>query len=219
TRTADAFITDAGVTVGTVAYMSPEQLRGHTLDARSDLFSLGLVVYEMATGRPAFSGETGAVISAAILQDQPVPPRQLRPDLPARLEDIILKMLEKHPQDRSQTASELRADFRRLSRDLGPGSNAAQHTTKSTNAAPIPPTDFPAPPSDSQVVVAVIKRHRLALTAAAAAFVLAVAGAAFLFRASGSLFPRAARTTSFQDVQITPVTTTGNASRPALSPD
>jgi serine/threonine protein kinase len=97
TRPPESLLTDAGVTVGTVAYMSPEQLRGQTLDARSDLFSLGLVVYETATGRPAFSGETGADISAAILQDQPVAPRQLRPDLPARLEDVILKMLEKNP--------------------------------------------------------------------------------------------------------------------------
>jgi serine/threonine protein kinase/Tol biopolymer transport system component len=218
TRPPESLLTDAGVTVGTVAYMSPEQLRGQTLDARSDLFSLGLVVYEMATGRAAFSGETGAVISAAILQDQPVAPRQLRPDLPARLEDIILKMLEKHPQDRSQTASELRADFRRLSRDLGPGSNPAQHTTKSADTAPIPSTDFPAPPSDSQVVVAVIKRHRIGLTVAVVGVVLAAVGIGFLSRAAGSVSPPS-EATSFQGLQITPLTATGNAWRPALSPD
>jgi serine/threonine protein kinase/Tol biopolymer transport system component len=220
TRPPESLLTDAGVTVGTVAYMSPEQLRGQTLDARSDLFSLGLVVYEMATGRPAFAGETGAVISAAILQDQPVAPRQLRPDLPARLEDVILKMLEKHPQDRSQTASDLRADFRRLKRELDSTvSNAAQHTTKSSANTPMPPMSIQGTPSDSEVVVAVIRRHRVGLTLAVAGIVLAIAAIGFLFRELGSLFPAVVRTTSFQDVQITPVTATGSAWRPALSPD
>ncbi len=106
TRSADALLTGDGVTVGTVAYMSPEQLRGEPLDARTDLFSLGLVLYEMATGRPAFGGATSAIISGAILHEEPVAPRQIRGDLPTRLDDTILKALEKNREDRCQTAAE-----------------------------------------------------------------------------------------------------------------
>ena len=121
TRPLESLLTDEGTAVGTVAYMSPEQLRGQPLDARSDLFSLGLVVYEMVTGRPAFGGETSAVIAAAILQEMPVLPRHIREDVPPRLEDIILKTLEKDPRDRTQTAAELRADLRRFKRELESG--------------------------------------------------------------------------------------------------
>jgi predicted Zn-dependent protease len=117
TAPAESPLTASGSIVGTVAYMSPEQLRGADIDARTDLFSLGLVFYEMATGRPAFAGSTSAVISAAILHDQPQAPRQIRPDLSARLEDIILKALEKDRQLRYQHASEIRADLQRAKRD------------------------------------------------------------------------------------------------------
>jgi non-specific serine/threonine protein kinase len=111
-------LTDEGVAVGTVAYMSPEQLRGRPLDPRSDLFALGLVVYEMVTGRPAFDGETNAVVAAAILQETPVLPRHIRVDVPARLEDLILDTMEKDPRDRPQSAAELRANLRRCKREL-----------------------------------------------------------------------------------------------------
>jgi len=117
TRTAAASLTDPGSAVGTIAYMSPEQLRGDAVDARSDLFSLGLVLYEMAAGQPAFAGATSAVISAAILHEQPRLPRQIRPDLPARLEDIIVKAIEKDRDLRYQHASEIRADLQRVKRD------------------------------------------------------------------------------------------------------
>jgi len=124
TRSAHLPLTDSGVTVGTVAYMSPEQLRGEHLDVRTDLFSAGLVLYEMATGRAAFSGSTSAVISAAILHDQPMSPRQLRPELPPALEHIILKALEKDRDLRYQSASEVRADLRRLKRESDPNRTA-----------------------------------------------------------------------------------------------
>src|SRR5688500_6993340 len=106
--------------------MSPEQLRGEALDARTDLFSLGLMLYEMATGRRAFAGATSAVTTAAILHEDPAAPRQLRPDLPPRLEQAILTLLEKDRDVRTQTASELRAELTRMRRELG-GARAADN--------------------------------------------------------------------------------------------
>ena len=130
--TRSAWVTTPGSTVGTVAYMSPEQIRGETLDARSDLFSLGLVLYEMATGRPAFTGATASVISAEILHAQPIAPRQLRPELPLTLEQIILKAVEKDRELRCQTASELRSDLKRLQREM---SSQRAPTTPATAAS------------------------------------------------------------------------------------
>ena len=117
TKPATPMLTDPGSTVGTIAYMSPEQLRGEATDARSDLFSFGLVLYEMATGRPAFGGATSAVIAAAILERTPAPPRTLRADLPASIEQLILKAIEKDRELRYQHASEIRADLQRLKRE------------------------------------------------------------------------------------------------------
>ena len=122
----EEFITSPGVTMGTVAYMSPEQVRGEDLDARSDIFSLGLVLYEMATGVPAFSGNTSGVIHEAILNRVPISPLRLNPDLPPKLEEIISKALEKDADMRYQNASDLRTDLKRLKRDTDSGRSAGR---------------------------------------------------------------------------------------------
>ena len=96
-------LTSPGMALGTVGYMSPEQVRGETLDGRSDLFSLGLVLYEMATGRQAFAGNTSGVIFAAILERQPAPPSQLNPDLPAAFDAIVAKAWRKIPSCATST--------------------------------------------------------------------------------------------------------------------
>ncbi len=124
--TREEFNTSPGITMGTVAYMSPEQVRGEDLDARSDIFSLGLVLYEMATGVPAFSGNTSGVIHEAILNRVPISPLRLNPDLPPKLEEIIAKALEKDADMRYHNASDLRTDLKRLKRDTDSGHSAGR---------------------------------------------------------------------------------------------
>jgi len=158
----EAHLTSPGVAMGTVAYMSPEQARGEELDARTDLFSFGAVLYEMATGKQPFSGTTSAIIFHAILGDAPTSPVQLNPELPAKLEEIINKALEKDRDMRCQTAAELRADLKRLKRD-----------TESGRALPMP-QPYPTPQRLG-------RRARWALISAfAVAVVLAVAAVPLL---------------------------------------
>jgi len=159
-------LTSPGTALGTVAYMSPEQARGEELDARTDLFSFGVVLYEVATGKIPFHGNTSAVIFNAILSKAPTPPTRLNPELPPKLEEIINKALEKDRKLRCQSAAELRADLSRLKRDADSGHSVVSVPTAET-------------PSRSRW------RGRLVVAIAAVLVVAVLAGAGWFYKSAG----------------------------------
>ena len=213
-------LTSPGTAVGTIAFMSPEQARGEELDARSDLFSLGAVLYQMATGKAAFPGTTSAVVFDKILNTAPVAPVSLNPSIPAEFERILNKALEKDRDVRYQVAAELRADLKRLQRELDPVRTPAASGSSARFVVPeAPPPASPVEPaqpaSSGSVIIAAASKNKFGT-----GFLLALAAlllAAAVFGVYSLL--RSARRIPFERVGIENLTNNGHVGLARISPD
>ena len=216
-------LTSPGTTVGTVAYMSPEQVRGEALDARSDLFSFGAVLYEMASGRQSFSGNTSGMIFDAILNRAPTPAMRLNPNLPPKLDEILGKALEKDRKLRYQSAADLRADLQRLKRDTDSGRSAAVSAVHDPVGAGLSPAPAQTKDTDlssaSTIASAVLKKHKTGVAVTLTIAVIVLAGFGYgLYKLLSKPTTETGRGGGPQ-MTITRLTSTGKSRMAAISPD
>ena len=214
-------LTSAGTTVGTIAYMSPEQARGEELDARSDLFSVGAILYEMATGKLPFEGNTSAVVFQGILDRNPRPAVELNPSIPFKLQEIIDKALEKDVDLRYQSAAEIRGDLKRLKRDMT--GHSSQTGIAAASSSAIPAASAGTTPavlaSSSAVILETAKKHKGGAGLITVLSVAMIVAGIYGFYKWASQWLGDSGPVPFQNMSMEKLTNSGKVLLATISPD